>query len=122
MNPRFHFSIFSKLYPSLYCLSPLRTPVSQFHQRLSTISYNYLFFFFRRYGKPCTICNEGISPKQSVRKVLDKVYHISCFSCVSCKQQLSTGDLFYLLEDGGIICKPDYDGEQLTKYSGNSLQ
>ncbi|XP_073244024.1 LIM/homeobox protein Lhx4-like [Porites lutea] len=76
------------------------------------------FDFFRRYGKPCTICNEGISPKQSVRKVLDKVYHISCFSCVSCKQQLSTGDLFYLLDDGGIICKPDYDGEQLTKYSG----
>ena len=73
--------------------------------------------FYRRYGRPCSICQEGISPKQSVRKVLDKVYHISCFSCVVCKMQLSTGDLFYLLDNGTVICKRDLEE---SKYSGKT--
>lgn len=77
--------------------------------------------FFRRYGKACSICHEGISPQQSVRKVKDKVYHITCFSCVSCKRQLSTGDLFYMLEDGRVICKQDLD-ESKYSVSGDSNQ
>ncbi|KAL9989257.1 hypothetical protein ACROYT_G003789 [Oculina patagonica] len=73
--------------------------------------------FFRRYGKTCSICQEVVSPQQSVRKIKEKVYHITCFSCVMCKRQLSTGDLFYLLEDDRVICKQDLDE---SKYSGDS--
>lgn len=44
-----------------------------------------------------------------VRKAQDFVYHLHCFACVICNRQLATGDEFYLMEDGRLVCKEDYE-------------
>lgn len=44
-----------------------------------------------------------------VRKAQDFVYHLHCFACIICNRQLATGDEFYLLEDGRLVCKEDYE-------------
>lgn len=63
----------------------------------------------RRFGTKCTACQQGIPPTQVVRKAQDFVYHLHCFSCVICNRQLATGDEFYLMEDGRLVCKEDYE-------------
>ncbi|KAL2089645.1 hypothetical protein ACEWY4_014333 [Coilia grayii] len=65
--------------------------------------------FFKRFGTKCASCQQGIPPTQVVRKAQDFVYHLHCFSCVICSQQLATGDEFYLMEDGRLVCKEDYE-------------
>ncbi|MGH0176564.1 UNVERIFIED_CONTAM: hypothetical protein FKN15_077110 [Acipenser sinensis] len=74
--------------------------------------------FFKRFGTKCASCQQGIPPTQVVRKAQDFVYHLHCFACVMCNRQLATGDEFYLMEDGRLVCKEDYEtakqnGEQL---------
>ncbi|KAK1165430.1 LIM/homeobox protein Lhx4 isoform X2, partial [Acipenser oxyrinchus oxyrinchus] len=66
-------------------------------------------FFNRRYGTKCASCQQGIPPTQVVRKAQDFVYHLHCFACVMCNRQLATGDEFYLMEDGRLVCKEDYE-------------
>lgn len=44
-----------------------------------------------------------------VRKAQDFVYHLHCFACIICTRQLATGDEFYLMEDGRLVCKEDYE-------------
>ncbi|XP_053677738.1 LIM/homeobox protein Lhx3 [Anopheles nili] len=65
--------------------------------------------FFKRYGTKCAACDLGIPPTQVVRRAQDNVYHLQCFMCSMCSRQLNTGDEFYLMEDGKLICKPDYE-------------
>ncbi|XP_007237040.3 LIM/homeobox protein Lhx4 isoform X2 [Astyanax mexicanus] len=65
--------------------------------------------FFKRFGTKCASCQQGIPPSQVVRKAQDFVYHLHCFSCVMCSRQLATGDEFYLMEDGRLVCKSDYE-------------
>lgn len=63
----------------------------------------------RRFGTKCTACQQGIPPTQVVRKAQDFVYHLHCFACIICSRQLATGDEFYLMEDGRLVCKEDYE-------------
>ncbi|XP_058245049.1 LIM/homeobox protein Lhx4 [Hemibagrus wyckioides] len=65
--------------------------------------------FYTRFGTKCASCQQGIPPSQVVRKAQDFVYHLHCFSCVMCSRQLATGDEFYLMEDGRLVCKVDYE-------------
>ncbi|XP_065080539.1 LIM/homeobox protein Lhx3 isoform X2 [Ochlerotatus camptorhynchus] len=65
--------------------------------------------FFKRYGTKCAACDLGIPPTQVVRRAQDNVYHLQCFMCSMCSRQLNTGDEFYLVDDGKLICKPDYE-------------
>lgn len=51
-----------------------------------------------------------------VRKAQDFVYHLHCFACIICTRQLATGDEFYLMEDGRLVCKEDYE---TAKQNGN---
>ncbi|XP_072687645.1 LIM/homeobox protein Lhx4 [Canis lupus baileyi] len=62
-----------------------------------------------RFGTKCTACQQGIPPTQVVRKAQDFVYHLHCFACIICNRQLATGDEFYLMEDGRLVCKEDYE-------------
>lgn len=73
-------------------------------------------FILRRFGPKCPGCNDIISPTQIVRKINNRVYHISCMCCMACNKQLATGDKFFLLEDGRVICKEDYAEKDPSKY------
>lgn len=66
--------------------------------------------FFRQFAKTrCAHCDLGVAPNSQVRRAQDNVYHLNCFNCVICKQQLNTGDEFYLMEDNKLVCKTDYE-------------
>lgn len=74
--------------------------------------------FFRQFAKTrCAHCELGVAPNSQVRRAQDNVYHLDCFNCVICKQQLNTGDEFYLMEDSKLVCKTDYEAaRQRGKY------
>ncbi|CAH8434799.1 unnamed protein product [Heterobilharzia americana] len=65
--------------------------------------------FFRRFGTKCAGCDKGIPPMEVVRTAQENVYHLDCFSCVSCARMLNTGDEFYLLHDRKLMCKSDFE-------------
>ncbi|XP_041976551.1 LIM/homeobox protein Lhx3 isoform X3 [Aricia agestis] len=65
--------------------------------------------FFKRFGTKCAGCGQGIPPTQVVRRAQAHVYHLRCFACAACARTLNTGDEFYLMEDGKLVCKPDYE-------------
>lgn len=77
----------------------------------------FLVFSRRRFGTKCASCQQGIPPMQVVRKAQDFVYHLHCFACIMCSRQLATGDEFYLMEDGRLVCKVDYEA---AKQNGRS--
>lgn len=72
---------------------------------------------FRRFGTKCAGCEQGIPPTQVVRRAQDNVYHLECFACSMCSQQLNTGDEFYLMDDKKLVCKGDYES---TKGKGTA--
>lgn len=66
--------------------------------------------YFQKFAKTrCAHCELGIAPNSQVRRAQSNVYHLDCFDCIICKQQLHTGDEFYLMEDNRLVCKADYD-------------
>nr|CAH8822654.1 unnamed protein product [Trichobilharzia regenti] len=65
--------------------------------------------FFKRFGTKCAGCDKGIPPMEVVRTAQENVYHLDCFSCVSCTRMLNTGDEFYLLHDRKLMCKSDFE-------------
>ncbi|XP_013382228.1 LIM/homeobox protein Lhx3 [Lingula anatina] len=76
--------------------------------------------FFRRFGTKCAACDKGIPPTQVVRRAQDYVYHLECFSCLICNQQLNTGDEFYLLDDRKLVCKADYETAKSREFEIDS--
>ncbi|XP_028838288.1 LIM/homeobox protein Lhx1b [Denticeps clupeoides] len=64
--------------------------------------------FFRRYGTKCGGCAQGISPSDLVRRARSKVFHLTCFTCIMCSKQISTGEELYILDDYKFVCKEDY--------------
>ncbi|KAK2567169.1 LIM domain transcription factor LMO4.2 [Acropora cervicornis] len=69
--------------------------------------------YMRMYGstRQCTRCGEQIAAFDAVYRVNQKVYHVTCFTCTTCKRPLKTGDKYYSIGDG-IYC--EHDG-QATK-------
>ncbi|XP_028322825.1 LIM/homeobox protein Lhx1-like [Gouania willdenowi] len=64
--------------------------------------------FFRRFGTKCGGCSQGILPSDLVRRAKSKVFHLSCFTCMMCNKQLSTGEELYILDEFKFVCKEDY--------------
>lgn len=68
--------------------------------------------FFKLFGTKCSGCNTGLCPEDLVRHAMNKVYHVSCFTCCMCRKQLSTGEQIFFLQGDSILCKRCY---QLTQ-------
>ncbi|XP_076336622.1 LIM/homeobox protein Lhx1-like [Tachypleus tridentatus] len=64
--------------------------------------------YFRCFGTKCSRCGQGISPTDLVRRARTKVFHLSCFTCLVCEKQPSTGEELYILENNRFLCKDDY--------------
>ncbi|XP_060800396.1 LIM/homeobox protein Lhx3 isoform X2 [Amyelois transitella] len=77
------------------------------------------FFNPRRFGTKCAGCGQGIPPTQVVRRAQSHVYHLRCFACAACARTLNTGDEFYLMEDGKLVCKPDYEAARVKGGEGS---
>lgn len=70
----------------------------------------FFFFFFscRLYGTSgaCAVCAKLIPATELVMKVLGKVYHLHCFTCTTCHNQLVSGDRFHVV-NGRLFCEND---------------
>ncbi|GAB1607005.1 LIM domain transcription factor LMO4.1-like [Argonauta hians] len=58
-------------------------------------------------GGTCYTCGQTIPANEMVRRVQGNVYHLKCFTCVTCHNQLVTGDRFSLV-NGNLVCEQDY--------------
>lgn len=75
--------------------------------------------FYQRYGPRCSGCQNVILPNDMVRKARERIFHLTCFTCVMCKRQLNTGDKLFVMMDGAFVCKDDYITHVLNNQSNN---
>jgi len=65
-------------------------------------------FVIRLYGVRCRGCMEPIPSNELVMRAVGGVYHVRCFVCVVCGQQLHKGDQF-VASDAQIYCRLDFE-------------
>ena len=57
-------------------------------------------------GRSCGSCGRTIGAGELVMKAGNAAYHVKCFTCATCRQQLMTGDR-YSIVNGAILCEQD---------------
>ncbi len=79
---------------------------------LHNINNFFAFFtiFYRLFGTKCSGCLESIPSTELVMRALNNVYHLKCFTCVVCDEELKKGDEF-VLKENQLYCKEDYTKE-----------
>ncbi|KAL7676514.1 hypothetical protein ACOME3_002767 [Neoechinorhynchus agilis] len=65
--------------------------------------------YIRTFGSRCENCRQYIPPAVTVRKANDYIYHLDCFSCKVCKKSFRTGEQFYRLTTGKLLCRLDFE-------------
>ncbi|XP_063050340.1 LIM homeobox transcription factor 1, beta b [Engraulis encrasicolus] len=88
------------------CRRPLSTSC-YYRERKLYCKHDYTQLF----GTKCAGCLEQISPAEFVMRALESVYHLGCFCCCVCERALRKGDEF-VLKDGQLLCKRDYEREK----------
>ncbi|XP_041370339.1 LIM domain transcription factor LMO4.1-like isoform X2 [Gigantopelta aegis] len=58
-------------------------------------------------GGTCAACSQTIPANELVMRVQASVYHLKCFTCVSCHGPLQPGDRFGII-NGSLVCEQDY--------------
>lgn len=69
----------------------------------------------RLFGEQCARCREYFGKNELVMKAPHRTYHVHCFTCAYCRQQLKPGDQF-VLQDDELYCKNDCDLQQFTAH------
>ena len=68
-----------------------------------------MYIYCRRFsGRCCSRCGLVVSSSELVMRAKDLIFHLPCFSCVSCNRLLTTGEHFGLHDDM-IYCQSDYE-------------
>ncbi|XP_056587631.1 LIM/homeobox protein Lhx2a [Triplophysa dalaica] len=67
----------------------------------------------------CARCHLGIPAKEIVMRARDLVYHLSCFSCVTCDKMLLTGD-HYGMRDTSVYCQIHFESVLQEEQHANS--
>ncbi|XP_053689983.1 LIM/homeobox protein Awh-like [Sabethes cyaneus] len=63
--------------------------------------------YAKTFGAKCARCNQIIAATDWVRRARKLVFHLACFTCDSCKRQLSTGEQFGLVDEQ-VLCITHY--------------
>ena len=72
--------------------------------------------------KRCERCHGGISSNELVMRAKDYVYHIHCFTCVTCNVPLSKGDQVSPSEAGQVsqrLCRGRRGDQVSQRLSGD---
>ncbi|XP_059475869.1 LIM homeobox transcription factor 1-beta-like isoform X1 [Neocloeon triangulifer] len=64
----------------------------------------------RIFGVKCSGCGQRVLPHELVMKAQTHVFHLRCFVCTVCCQQLQKGDQF-VIKAGQLFCRADYEKE-----------
>jgi len=65
--------------------------------------------YLRMFGSSgtCTACSQSIPASEFVMRAQGNVYHLNCFTCVTCSSRLVPGDRYSLI-NGSLVCEHDY--------------
>ncbi|KAM9807494.1 insulin gene enhancer protein isl-2a isoform 1-T1 [Neosynchiropus ocellatus] len=63
--------------------------------------------YLRLFGIKCAKCNSGFCSSDLVMRARDRVFHMECFRCSVCSQNLLPGDEFSLRDDE-LLCRADH--------------
>ena len=67
-----------------------------------------MIIYHRHYGIACAGCDVGMSPRETVHRVHDSVYHQQCFSCAACGRRIVAGSEFYMTYHNKLVCAQCY--------------
>uniref|UniRef100_A0A915D3L0 Uncharacterized protein n=1 Tax=Ditylenchus dipsaci TaxID=166011 RepID=A0A915D3L0_9BILA len=62
--------------------------------------------YFKLFGRRCNRCHMQFERTDMVMRARGFVFHLNCFSCVSCEKRLAPGEQ-YVIRSDELYCRPD---------------